>query len=133
MHSILTATAIALLGIAGSEPSGFAIPWHSIDGGAGRAQSTTFVLDGGTGQPDAGVALVSATFSLEGGFYAGMRPASAVCLADLDHDGSVQASDLSVLLGAWGACPSLCAADLDHNGQVDAADLAVLLASWGDC
>ncbi|MFO0829215.1 MAG: hypothetical protein U0572_13840 [Phycisphaerales bacterium] len=53
---------------------------------------------------------------------------------DLDGDGAVDASDLGILLGSWGACPTppaACVADLDGNGAVDAADLAILLGAWG--
>lgn len=52
--------------------------------------------------------------------------------ADLNVDGSVNAQDLAILLGAWGRCPSgeCCTADLDGNGSVDAADLAVVLGAW---
>ena len=51
------------------------------------------------------------------------------CAADLDHSGAVGASDLGLLLGAWGGA----AGDLDGNGSTDAADLAVLLGAWGSC
>ncbi len=60
------------------------------------------------------------------------EPDAAPCPGDLDGSGSVDASDLATILGAWGAC-SGCAADLDSNGYVDAADLASLLGSWGAC
>lgn len=50
--------------------------------------------------------------------------------ADLDADGVVGATDLAILLGAWGACLA-CPSDLDASGAVDAADLALLLGAWG--
>lgn len=46
---------------------------------------------------------------------------------DLDGNGSVDAADLTILLGAWGTP----AADLDGNGDTDAADLTILLGNWG--
>jgi hypothetical protein len=49
--------------------------------------------------------------------------------ADLNCDGSVNASDLSVLLAAWGSNDP--AADLSGNGTVGAEDLAILLSAWG--
>ncbi|MBL9148366.1 MAG: hypothetical protein JNM94_06700 [Phycisphaerae bacterium] len=58
--------------------------------------------------------------------------ASPPCPADLNGSGTVDAADLGILLGAWGACGS-CAADLDQSGTVDAADLGVLLGAWGVC
>jgi hypothetical protein len=47
--------------------------------------------------------------------------------ADLDCDGVVGASDLAVLLGAWGQPGD---ADLDGDGVVGASDLAELLGAW---
>jgi hypothetical protein len=52
------------------------------------------------------------------------------CVGDLNGDGTVDAVDLTVLLGQWGGAGN---ADLDQNGAVDAADLASLLAAWGPC
>jgi hypothetical protein len=54
--------------------------------------------------------------------------------SDLDFDGIVGASDLSVLLGAWGEEPCsnavCCPADLNGDGKVNAVDLAILLGDW---
>jgi hypothetical protein len=52
------------------------------------------------------------------------------CPADLDGNGSVDASDLALLLGQWGTMGS---ADIDGSGVVDAGDLAQVLSSWGSC
>jgi hypothetical protein len=48
---------------------------------------------------------------------------------DLDGNGAVDASDLALLLGAWGSADP--AKDLDGDGTVNAADLAILLGAWG--
>ncbi len=58
------------------------------------------------------------------------EPCSPECRADLDGSGSVGASDLARLLGAWGPCVG-CFADIDGSGMVDAADLSLMLAVWG--
>ncbi|MBM4185657.1 MAG: hypothetical protein FJ207_15800, partial [Gemmatimonadetes bacterium] len=52
--------------------------------------------------------------------------------ADLNDDFLVNASDLALVLGAWGICsqPVGCTADLNHDGAVDAADLAIVLVNW---
>ena len=50
-------------------------------------------------------------------------------VGDLDGNGSVGASDLAILLAAWGACDG-CGADLNGDGVVGAPDLAILLAAW---
>ena len=57
--------------------------------------------------------------------------AEAACSADINEDGTVNASDLSILLGYWGG--SQAWVDLDHNGVVAASDLAILLSAWGPC
>jgi hypothetical protein len=49
----------------------------------------------------------------------------------VNGDGTIDAADLALLLGAWGTTNG--AADLNDNGSVDAADLALLLGSWGPC
>jgi hypothetical protein len=54
------------------------------------------------------------------------------CSADLDMNGSVGASDLALLLGAWGPNPGH-PADFNDDETVGAADLAILLGSWGPC
>jgi len=52
---------------------------------------------------------------------------AADVFGDLNGDGAVNAADLAVLLGQWGAAGS---ADLNGDGIVDAADLAALLGAW---
>jgi glucose/arabinose dehydrogenase len=54
------------------------------------------------------------------------------CPADLNNDGTVDATDLAILLGAWGPNPGH-PADLNNSGEIEAADLAELLGAWGDC
>ena len=49
--------------------------------------------------------------------------------ADLNGDGTVDAADLSLLLGAWGT--SGPTGDINNDGTVDAADLSLLLGAWG--
>ncbi len=53
------------------------------------------------------------------------------CIGDANDDGIVDATDLSLLLGAWGSTSD--AGDLDQDGTVDASDLAALLGAWGPC
>ncbi len=52
---------------------------------------------------------------------------------DLDGDGMVGASDLILLLGAWGRCADCdnCVADLDGDCTVGTPDLLILLGHWG--
>ena len=50
---------------------------------------------------------------------------------DLDDDGKVDGSDLSLMLAAWGR--AIEAYDLDGDGTVGSADLGLLFVAWGDC
>ena len=56
-------------------------------------------------------------------FHGGARSA-----ADLDNSGSVNASDLSILLAAWGTAGG--SADINRDGSVGGGDLAILLSAW---
>lgn len=51
-------------------------------------------------------------------------------LADLNCDGTVNGSDLGLLLGAWGPDGGNSGADLDNDGAVGGFDLALLLGRW---
>ena len=51
---------------------------------------------------------------------------------DLNEDGLVNGTDLTILLGSWGDCPSsgACIADLNDDGVVNGTDLTILLGNW---
>jgi len=53
------------------------------------------------------------------------------CVGDLDDDGDVGGSDLTLLLADWGLSSER--ADLDGNLVVDGTDLGILLGAWGVC
>ena len=53
---------------------------------------------------------------------------AADIVGDINGDGSVDGTDLSILLGSWGSNNS--AADLDGDGVVGAKDLATLMSNW---
>jgi formylglycine-generating enzyme required for sulfatase activity len=57
------------------------------------------------------------------------------CSADLNGDGQVNGTDLSVILAGWGACGSSadCNGDINSDGSVNGTDLTALLAGWGAC
>ncbi len=59
-------------------------------------------------------------------------PDSCECAGDLNNDGAVGSSDLSLLLTSWGGATPLIA-DINGDGEVNAADMALLLAHWGVC
>lgn len=47
--------------------------------------------------------------------------------------GSHNACGSQLSTGAALSVNGTCPADLDHSGTVDAADLSVVLSAWGDC
>lgn len=51
--------------------------------------------------------------------------------ADLDGDGVVSGTDLTILLSQWGACSGCsCLADINDDCVVDGTDLTALLSAW---
>ena len=52
------------------------------------------------------------------------------CPADLDGDGVIGGTDLSIVLASWGTSGS---GDLNGDGTTDGIDLAQILANWGVC
>ena len=56
-------------------------------------------------------------------------PPSCTKVGDINCDGSVNISDLSVLLSRWNSNDTT--ADLNKNGKVDIYDLGILLSNWG--
>jgi len=54
------------------------------------------------------------------------------CLADINHDDTVDVDDLMALIADWGPCGE-CAADLNNDSYVGADDLLLVLAAWGSC
>lgn len=59
-------------------------------------------------------------------------PDECECFVDLTGNGVVNASDLALVLGAWGPNPGH-PADFNADGLIDHSDLAVLLGAWGPC
>lgn len=93
---------------------------------------------GGTGIDLASVGLASAVavrIVVPSGFHPNVeidavaRVVPRVRSADIDSDGIVGGSDLSILLSAFGS--SMPTADLNVDGVVGGSDLSLLLAAWG--
>jgi hypothetical protein len=55
------------------------------------------------------------------------------CTGDVDLDGLVNGSDLSLVLSNWGPCTGICRYDLNDDGTVNGADLSKVLSNWGAC
>ena len=62
-----------------------------------------------------------------------MDVTDAVCIGDLDGDGSVDIGDLLEILSQWGTCTGGCSADTNDDGRVDVTDLLTVIAKWGSC
>jgi hypothetical protein len=54
---------------------------------------------------------------------------AAALIGDINGDGKVDITDLSIMLSDWGT--NNAAADLNHDGTVNVFDLSLLLAHWG--
>ncbi len=51
--------------------------------------------------------------------------------ADVNEDGSVNVSDLLMVIGQWGACVAGCEADTNADAVIDVTDLLAVIADWG--
>jgi len=75
------------------------------------------------------------TTSPSAGCSGSVLGAGSGCVEDIDGDGVVGLSDLSILLAAYGTGEQdpgyHQAADLDGSGTIDLADLSMLLAAYG--
>ena len=54
------------------------------------------------------------------------------CPEDLDGDGEVSGSDLSMLLLDFGPCAG-CLGDLDGDGEISGSDVSLVLLGFGAC
>lgn len=60
----------------------------------------------------------------------GCNPPGAACPFDLNCDGKVNDSDVTILMKAWGK-PGM--ADFNADSVVDGSDLGMQLGAWGLC
>jgi hypothetical protein len=56
---------------------------------------------------------------------------SAICVGDVNDDGTVDGADLTLVLSAWGTADP--ESDLNSDGTISGADLTILLGRWGPC
>jgi hypothetical protein len=120
---------IAMPALAGPTGGAFSIPWSTIDGGGViNSSGGSFTLSGTIGQPDAGPTMSGGTFSLTGGFWAGVGMAPA-CPADLNGDGNLNFLDVSAFLAAFGAQDPI--ADFTGEGSFNFLDVSAFLQAYG--
>src|SRR5258708_5821867 len=58
-----------------------------------------------------------------------LRSHAAGLAGDINHDGTVNVFDLSIMLSDWGT--NNATADLNGDGTVNVFDLSTLLSHWG--
>ena len=61
------------------------------------------------------------------------QQANAQCLADVNHDHSVDGTDLTTILSTWGTNGGSAGGDISGDGTVNGIDLAFVLTGWGIC
>ena len=61
------------------------------------------------------------------------QQANAQCLADVNHDHSVDGTDLTAILSTWGTNGGSAGGDINGDGTVSGLDLAFVLSGWGIC
>ena len=66
----IAAVGALLLGIVALGQGTGGVMWHTVDGGGGASQGSTFSVRGTIGQPDAGE-LAGGSYTLAGGFWGG--------------------------------------------------------------
>jgi len=131
LSSRLPAMFVATCLLLAAGAHGAEIAWFTIDaGGTQSAVSGNWRLVGTVGQPDATLEMTGGGFELVGGYWA--LP-SVGCAGDINLDGFVNLTDLSILLSNFGigsgATPG--DGDIDADGDVDLTDLSRLLAVFG--
>ena len=61
------------------------------------------------------------------------QSAQAQCPADVNHDHSVDGTDLTAILSTWGTNGGSAGGDINGDGTVSGLDLAFVLSGWGIC
>jgi hypothetical protein len=127
-----TKPVLATLGVIAALATGasgqtYEIPWYTIDsGGEMFTFGGPFELSGTIGQHDAGT-LTGGEYQLAGGFWP-VAQASPPCVADFNHDGSVNTLDVLAFLNAWSTGDP--AADINGDGNVNTLDVLAFLNLW---
>jgi hypothetical protein len=55
------------------------------------------------------------------------------CPSDFNQNGSVDGTDLGILLSYWGAANFDSRVDLTGDSVINGGDLGIFLSSWGAC
>ena len=134
MPKSMIVTATLLLATAVARAQDYDLSRHTIDGGGGTSSNGTFSLSGTIGQPDAGAALTSGTWSLTGGFIFELETSTVVpctSLADCaDPDGDGIRDDPCLW---WECLAGVCVSLHRDAGQADMGGFAGSCPIDGAC
>lgn len=102
--------------------------WRALDGGLNGIDKTVYSL----GQYHDEL-VVGGTFTLVGNIASTnwARWGYACCRGDFNADGTIDLSDLGVLLSDYGCTGGNCPGDTDGDGNTDLSDLGVVLSAYG--
>ncbi len=87
---------------------------------------------------DGTISLIAPVVPTQGGLpwdIVGWSGPVDTCPADINNSGTVDVSDLLIVIGTWGPCadPSDCPGDINNSGTVDVSDLLAVIGAWGQC
>lgn len=119
--------------VAAMAPQGdpYVVSEFGINLGGGVSSQGDFSMDANVGG-DVKPSMSGGDFTLAGNFTSQPPPVLLPCPGDTNIDGSVNVTDLLVLLAGWGPNPGHVA-DFNDDGNVNVTDLLQLLAAWGAC
>jgi hypothetical protein len=125
--AILLTIALTPVAPAGEGPT---IPWSTIDAGGTASSVGPYTLSGTVAQHDAGGPTVDGEYTLTGGFWPGVVPASDRCNpADLAPPYAVlDLADVNTFVSAFLAQDPT--ADLSGNGLFDLLDVNAFVAAF---
>ncbi len=137
---VLCVAFIAAGAMAGERSSpNYTITKDVLSGGGGAGASPQYRLHSTVGQSSPTDSLSSVNYTIQGGFFSGLRPEAGDVEGDLDGDGDVDRDDIMVVIGERNVAveESECGApcDLDGDGVITVLDgrKLVLLCTRPGC
>ena len=129
MNRLIPIVIFASLATSAAIAQNYTITPSTLDCGGGTTTGGTYLLSGTIGQPDAGV-VTGGTYVLLGGFWPpiGVEPP---CPGDADGNGTIDLTDLALVLSDFGKSGQSLSGDVDNDGDVDLTDLALVLGEFG--
>lgn len=129
MNTKRIVAALCGLLLASSAHAQYEITRYVIAGGGGQSAAGAWELRGTIGQANAGAALTSGDWALNGGFWTAAP--GAPCFGDTNGDDLIDLSDLSIVLSQFGMVGPGLQGDLTGDDIVALGDLAIVLSLFG--